>query len=127
MLVAGLVAAVSGTAVRAGVARRRLAPLPHLRLPGQRACRVLPGRQLLQPGEPVADREEVFVVGTARGAGRQMPSYRLALLRVQHADGVCAEITAPFGAALVHPFPFFPGWVPASLPLVGRECASGDD
>src|SRR5215831_9897290 len=62
--------------------------------------------RLIQPGNPVAGRKEILVTFAARPAGRQMPPHRGALLPVQRADDVRAEITAPFDAALAHLFPF---------------------
>src|SRR5262249_53294256 len=71
---------------------------------------------LLGAGEPVADRHEIFVIGAAPRAGREVPPHRGLLVLLQRADNECRKVIAPSSAALGHllsllsgPGPSFPG------------------
>src|ERR1700754_1678611 len=66
------------------------------------------GQMPLSAGEPVADRHEIFVLGTAPPAGRKVPPHRGPLLAVQRADHERCEVIAPSGAALSHLLPNSP-------------------
>lgn len=65
-----------------------------------------------QPGKPVADGKEIFVIGPARRTGPHMPPEPGAPILVQGIDDARADVTAPPGACLVH------DWLPC---LHGRR------
>src|SRR5262249_4165698 len=69
----------------------------------------------LRLGEPVADWQQLFVLGAARRAGREMHPHRGALLHVQRADDVHTDITAPSVAVLAHLV------IPLSVPLLSAS------
>src|SRR5690348_8318334 len=66
------------------------------------AARPANGQMSLGAGQPVADRDEIFVICAAPRAGREVPSHRGPLLAVQRADHERREVIAPPGAALSH-------------------------
>jgi hypothetical protein len=75
--------------------------------------------------KPVAHRKEILVAGTARRAGGEVPPNRGTLIFLQRADGVRAEITTPFGAAVAHLLSFLPCFLPCFRAAASGTCQCG--
>jgi hypothetical protein len=56
----------------------------------------------VEQGEPADDRDQIFIFGLPGGAGAEVAPHCGACLRVQGADEVGGEVTAPAGAGLAH-------------------------